>query len=155
MDDHDTPMAAPTPAPVTNVYAFPTRKVAERAPEAPEQVFEAQVTVSEPDPEAELEYFSMKMLKHDRVKPRFEIGDLAWVADYDDDDDNDAIVGYLPIVVIGLEIYPDKVHYMIGFEEDDCMISTLFENVDDDEIFAERPQTLQPHRQRPVLTIVK
>lgn len=86
----------------------------------------------------EPEIFGMKALTHDVVKPRFKIGDACWIADFDED--NGEIIGYVPATVVGLECYPDSVHYMIGFyDEFDGTVTTNFETVDDVDIFEEMP----------------
>ncbi len=100
----------------------------------------------------DLEVFNMLDLTTRCAKPRFKIGDPAWVADWEDDNP----VGFLPVIVTGMEWYPDDIIYFIGFyDETDGTVETNFETVMDDEIFAEIPDANTPRRQRPQLTLVK
>lgn len=85
----------------------------------------------------EPELFTFAQLTTEAKQPRFQRGDKIWVPDYNAEGE---IEDYLEVFVVGLEIYPDTVMYMIGFfSSDDNMIDTNFESVDDDEAYAERP----------------
>jgi len=115
----------------------------------------AEAIITEIDDNMEPEIFSMKQLTQDVIKPRFKIGDPCWVADWDEV--TGEVIGYVPATVVGLEWMPDEVHYMIGFHDDyDNTVSTNFETVQDDEIFAELPDDSKPKpKGKPVLRIVK
>lgn len=104
------------------------------------------------DLDVPMEQFNMVDLTQRCVKPRFKIGDPAWVADWDGDEP----VGFLPVIVTGLELYPDEVVYLIGFfDEETCMVDTNFGGVTDDEIFVDIPDKNTPRRGKPQLSVVK
>lgn len=102
-----------------------------------------------------MEYFSLHDLKHKRMVPRFQIGDPAWIADWD----NDIPVGFLPVTITGMEIYPDEILYFVGFfDEDTGQVETNFEMCTDDEIFAEIPEDGQlplKRKNKPQLSVVR
>lgn len=112
--------------------------------------------VSEEDIEdMEPELFTFSQLTTEAKQPRFKRGDKIWVPDYGD---NGEIEDYIEAFVVGLEIYPDEVMYMIGFfDPSDNMIDTNFESVTDDEAFAERPDLEQVRKRaqgKPKLSVV-
>lgn len=107
----------------------------------------------------ELEVFNMLDLTTRAMKPRFQRGDRAWVCTYDD---KGFVEGYMPVIVVGLEIYPDEVMYMWGtYDEDEGTVATCFETCSDDEIWEEMPDTLNgavtkpAKRDRSHLSVVK
>lgn len=112
--------------------------------------------VSEDDLEdMEPELFTFSQLTTEAKQPRFKRGDKIWVPDYDEQGE---ILDYVEAFVVGLEIYPDEVMYMLGFfDPSDNMIDTNFESVTDDEAFAERPDLEQARKRaqgKPKLSVV-
>lgn len=95
------------------------------------------------DSEGEFEVFNMIDLTTRAVEPRFKRGDRAWTCSYDE---RGFIDGYLPVIIVGLELYPDEVMYMWGtYDEFEGTIHTNFEAASDEEMWAEMPETLTPH----------
>ncbi len=89
--------------------------------------------VDEPEPEL----FTYAQITTEAKQPRFKMGDKVWVPEWDDDG---VPVDFFEVFVVGLEIYPDSIHYMIGFfDPTDGMIDTNFESVDDEDAYAEKP----------------
>lgn len=104
----------------------------------------------------ETEEYRLSELKTPVVIPRFKIGDRAWIHCFDE---HGEVEGYLPVIVVGLEQYPDEIWYMIGhFHETRGVVVTSYEGVEDCDIFDDVPDTLtppkKPHR-KPHLTVVK
>ncbi len=103
------------------------------------------------------EVFNMLDLTTRAAQPRFQRGDRAWTCTYGEN----GIDGYLPVIVVGLEIYPDEILYMWGFyDEAEGTVSTNFETCCDDEIWEEMPDTLNPPTRKEIkekrhLSVVK
>lgn len=133
---------------VRSMATFRNRRNAQLSPEV-----EVVATASGFDDEVEPEFFTMMELTQKVIKPRFKIGDPCWVADWGEDGE---VVGYVPATLVGLEMYPDEIWYMVGFHDEvDGVVATTFEAVEDDEIFESMPDSKPTVSQRPVLTLVK
>lgn len=102
----------------------------------------------------ELESFSMLDLTTRALKPRFNLGDPAWVVAHDETEE---AWDYIPVTIVGMELYPDEVVYMIGYyDQETGMVETNFETAMDDELFIERPSGPVPiKRGKPTLTVVR
>ncbi|QVD49261.1 hypothetical protein LUCX_191 [Xanthomonas phage vB_XciM_LucasX] len=107
----------------------------------------------------EPEIFTLMQLRH-CAKPRFAIGDPAWIADYGDvevkpGDPEPPVVGYVPVTIVGMELYPDEILYMFGeYDQEDGEVLTNFETLPDEAFFVEPPD-IKPVRPRPQLSIVR
>jgi hypothetical protein len=119
---------------------------------------EAVVTFSDGDDELEpeCETFTLLELTQKAIMPEFKRGDAVWTTTFDDAGEVD---GYMPVTIIGLEIYPDEILYMIGhYDEVDGTVITNFERVEACDIFKEMPDSLDPSiktKQRPTLRLVQ
>lgn len=106
--------------------------------------------------ECEQEIFTLSDLTRNAVKPEFQRGDPVWTPSFADDG---SVEGYIPATIVGIELYPDEIFYMIGFyDEMTGEVTTTFESVDACDVFKEMPQTLDPYtkpRSGPQLHIVK
>ena len=108
------------------------------------------------DDNTEYETFTMTELTQKAPVPEFKRGDAVWTIAFDE---SGLVEGYIPVIIVGLEIYPDEIFYMIGhYDEIDGTITTNYESVEAEDVFKEIPDTLDPYnkdKQRPKLRIVK
>lgn len=106
------------------------------------------------DMDDEIETFSMLDLTVRALKPRFKLGDPAWVVAHDEED---STWEYVPVTIVGMELYPDEVVYMIGYyDEETGNVETNFETAMDEELFVERPSGPMPvKRGKPTLSVVR
>jgi hypothetical protein len=93
-------------------------------------------------------------------QPRFKIGDDAWIVDQNPDDPED--IGFLEVVIVGVDHGVEDVHYLIGHRGDDGIIRTNYECVcaheilgDPDEYDDTRPKRLSKEQVRAHLRVVK
>ncbi len=134
----------PTPPTTTNVRSLAAHKETKEVFASARVAAATEADIDPEFPEEPVEVFNMLDLTTRAAQPRFKRGDRAWTADYDEDGSGN-IVGYVPVIVTGMIIYPDEVMYFIGFyDEVEGTVSTNFHDVCDDEIWEEMPDTLTP-----------
>jgi hypothetical protein len=110
------------------------------------------------DDEVNIEYetYTMAELTLKALIPVYKRGDAAWTAAFNE---QGLVEGYIPVIIVGLEIYPDEILYMVGhYDEIDDTVTTCFECVEAEDLFREMPASLDPYTKEkkcPKLFIVK
>lgn len=155
--------AAPGESTPSNVASFSSFKERKKAEADLDIVFVGEGKTfareaTDPDDD-EPEFFTFQELK-ECEKPSFAIGDAAFLEDFGDAEfdplgPKPPVVGYIPVVIVGMELYPDEIMYMFGFyEAEDDEILTNFETLPAEAFFKEIPEE-KPKPQRPRLSIVR